>query len=70
VLLQQYLFADRRRIARIITGARHEPVLTRTILDWLAGRVPYARAKRAVLRRAPLFAARLAWNAIVTRRLA
>lgn len=70
VLLQRYLFADRRRIARIITGAPHEPVLTRTILDWLAGRVPYARAKRAVLRRAPLFAARLAWNAIVTRRLA
>jgi geranylgeranyl reductase family protein len=69
VLLQRYLFADRRRIARIITGVAHEPVLTRTILDWLVGRVPYASAKRAVMRRAPWFAARLAWNAIGRNRL-
>jgi geranylgeranyl reductase family protein len=65
VLLQRYLFADRRRIARIISGARHEAALARTILDWLVGRVPYSQAKRAVVRRAPFVAARLACSALV-----
>jgi geranylgeranyl reductase family protein len=65
VLLQRFLFADRRRIARIIAGARDEAVLTRTVLDWLVGRVPYRRARRAVARRAPLLAVQLAWNAAV-----
>jgi geranylgeranyl reductase family protein len=69
VLLQRYLFADRRRIARIVAGARDEAVLTRTVLDWLVGRIPYARARRAVVRRAPLLAVRLVWNAAVKNRL-
>lgn len=62
VLLQRYLFADRGRIARIIMGAGREAALTRTVLDWLIGRVPYRRARRAVVGRAPLVAARLAWT--------
>jgi len=70
VLLQRYLFADRRRIARIINGAAYEPALTRTILDWLVGRVPYARARRAVVRKAPMVAVRLAWSQVARKRLA
>ncbi len=64
VRVQRYLFADRRRIARIIAGASREAVTTRVILDWLVGRVPYRLARRRVIRRAPLMAARLAWDAI------
>jgi hypothetical protein len=69
VLLQRYLFADRRRIARIIMGAGREAAMTRTILDWLVGRVGYRHARRAVVGRAPLVAARLAWNAVATNRV-
>lgn len=69
VLLQRYLFADRRRIARIILGAGREAAITRTILDWLVGRVPYRHARRAVVGRAPLVAARLAWNAVAANRV-
>ncbi len=64
VLLQRYLFADRRRIARIITGAAREYRTTRLILDWLTGRAPYRAARRGVLIRAPFFAARLAWESM------
>jgi len=64
VLLQRFLFADRRRISRIVTGATRESVLRRKILDWLMGRVPYDQARRAVVVRAPLLAARLAWPAL------
>jgi geranylgeranyl reductase family protein len=63
VLLQRYLFADRRRISRIVTGCDRESSLRNTILDWLMGRVPYQRARRAVIGRAPLVAAHLAWPA-------
>jgi geranylgeranyl reductase family protein len=69
VLLQRYLFADRRRITRMITGAGREAATTRIVLDWLVGRVPYRRARRAVVGRAPLVAARLAWSAMAANRL-
>lgn len=69
VLLQRYLFADRRRITRIIMGAGREAATTRVVLDWLVGRVPYRHARRAVVRRAPLVAARLAWNVMAAHRV-
>jgi len=69
VLLQRYLFADRRRISRIITGASREGALTRQILGWLTGRVPYRHARRALIARAPFVAARLAWDALGINRL-
>ena len=62
VLIQRTLFADRRRIARIITGVAHEPVLTRAILACAAGRLRYAELRRRLIARAPLFAIRLAWE--------
>jgi flavin-dependent dehydrogenase len=69
VVLQRYLFADRRRISRIIMGAGREAATTRVVLDWLIGRVPYRHARRAVVRRAPLVAARLAWEVIAAHRM-
>lgn len=60
VLIQRTLFADRRRIARVIGGVAAEPVLTRAILDFAMGRLPYAAVRRRLLMRAPLFALRLA----------
>jgi geranylgeranyl reductase family protein len=62
VLIQRALFADRRRIARVIRGAANEPVLTRMILDCATGRVGYAELRRTLVLRAPLFASRLLWE--------
>ncbi|MGE3705365.1 MAG: NAD(P)/FAD-dependent oxidoreductase [Vicinamibacterales bacterium] len=59
VLIQRTLFADRRRIARIIGGVAAEPVLTRAVLDFAMGRLPYAALRRRLLLRAPFFALRL-----------
>jgi geranylgeranyl reductase family protein len=62
VLIQRALFADRRRIARVIKGAASEPVLTRMILDCAIGRVSYAELRRTLVLRAPFFACRLVWE--------
>lgn len=59
VLIQRTLFADRRRIARIIGGVASEPVLTRLLVDFAMGKVEYREVRRRLLTRAPLFAARL-----------
>lgn len=59
VLIQRTLFADRRRIARVIGGIASEPTLTRAVLDFAMGKVAYAQVRRLLLRRAPLFAWRL-----------
>lgn len=61
VLIQRYLFADRRRIARVIDGARSAPELTRLILDFAVGRLEYRALRRRMLIQAPWLAARLAW---------
>jgi flavin-dependent dehydrogenase len=60
VLIQRYLFADRRRIARVIDGANRERTVTRLILDFAAGRRSYRAVRRAILARSPLLGARLA----------
>ncbi len=61
VLIQRHLFADRRRITRVIAGAKSAPVLTRLILDFAGGRVSYSALRRQMLARAPLLAAHLLW---------
>jgi flavin-dependent dehydrogenase len=61
VLLQRYLFADRRRIAGVIAGARARPDMTRLVLDFAEGRLPYRSLRRRMLQRSPLLAARLLW---------
>ncbi|PYQ70685.1 MAG: hypothetical protein DMG04_23655 [Acidobacteria bacterium] len=59
VSIQRYLFADRRRIARVIDGANREGALTRLILDFAIGRRSYRAVRRRILARAPLLTARL-----------
>jgi geranylgeranyl reductase family protein len=67
VLIQRYLFADRRRIARVITGARQQPELTRLILEFAVGRLGYAALRWRMLRRLPKVAVHLVWSQIKTK---
>jgi geranylgeranyl reductase family protein len=62
VLIQRYLFADRRRIARVIAGARRKRGIAELILDLASGRRGYHQVRRRVLARAPLVAVRLCWE--------
>ena len=62
VLIQRYLFGDRRRIARVITGAVGSPGMTRLILDFAVGHLGYHDLRRRLLMRAPALAARLIWE--------
>jgi hypothetical protein len=62
VLIQRYLFADRRRIANVINGAHREAATTRAILDFAAGRRSYRSLRRWMLARSPLLASRLVWE--------
>jgi geranylgeranyl reductase family protein len=59
VLVQRHLFADRRRIARVIAAATRNPSMTRLVIDYATGRAPYAAVRRRVIAGAPLVAARL-----------
>jgi geranylgeranyl reductase family protein len=59
VLLRNYLFADRRRIATVIGGAGRDAAMTRLIVDYAIGRMPYGALRRRVLTRAPLMAGQL-----------
>jgi geranylgeranyl reductase family protein len=61
VLIQRHLFADRRRIARVIRGTQSAPVLSKLILDFAVGRLSYAALRRRMLARAPTLAAHLVW---------
>jgi len=63
VLIQRYLFADRRRIATVIREAPRQPAMTRLILDFAIGRRSYPDVRRRIFLRAPLLAARLAVRA-------
>ena len=65
VWLQRYLFADRRRIARIISGAVREETTTRLILNYAVGRLGYRQLRRKLIMRAPWIAARLMWDRLV-----
>ena len=67
-LIQRYLFADRRRIAQVIDGARREPRITRLILDLAMGRRPYRSVRRRVLAGAPSLAWRFLWEQVGKRR--
>jgi geranylgeranyl reductase family protein len=61
VLIRQYLFADRRRVARAIAGVRTSPALTRLVLDFAVGRLSYRALRRRMLARAPLLTMHLVW---------
>jgi geranylgeranyl reductase family protein len=62
VAIQRFLFADRRRIARVIDGARRERAATKLILEFAAGRRSYHDVRRRLLARFPRLAGRLVWD--------
>ncbi len=53
VLIQRYLFADRRRIAQVVAGANRERAVTRLVLDLAIGRRSYRDVRRRILLRSP-----------------
>ena len=64
VLIQRYLFDDRRRIAAVIRAAPQQRAITTLILDLAIGRRPYRQVRRRMLARAPVLASRLAWELV------
>jgi geranylgeranyl reductase family protein len=62
VLLQRYLFADRRRIAQIVNGAVRERAMTGVLLDFAIGRIPYSRLRWRLLAGSPRLLAGLLWQ--------
>jgi geranylgeranyl reductase family protein len=67
VLIQRYLFGDRRRIAAVVRNAPRHDAITRLILDLAIGRRSYREVRRRIFARAPLLAARLAWELVGNR---
>ena len=67
VLIQRYMFADRRRITAVIKGAALEQKLTELVLDFAAGRLSYSLLRWRMLRRVPLMAAHLVWGRLTTK---
>jgi flavin-dependent dehydrogenase len=59
VLIQRYLFGDRRRIAAAVAAAPRQNAMTGLILDLAIGRRSYADVRCRMFARAPLLAARL-----------
>ena len=64
IAIQRWLFADRRRIARVISGAGREPRITRLILDLAVGRRSYQSVRRRLFAGAPGLAARFLWERV------
>lgn len=64
VLVQRYLFADARRIDRMVSGARANPRAAAEIVDYAMGRISYRRVRARFVMRTPLLAARLLASAL------
>ena len=62
VLIQRYLFADRRRITRAIEGAHRASVATRLVVDFVGGRIRYRELRRRLLWQAPGLAGLMLWE--------
>jgi flavin-dependent dehydrogenase len=59
VLIQRYLFSNRRRISDIVSGANREHSVTRLVLDLAIGRRSYRDVRRRILARSPGLFARM-----------
>jgi geranylgeranyl reductase family protein len=60
VRIQRYLFTSHTRVARVLGGASASARLTRVILDYFKGRVPYRAVRRHIMLRFPMTIVRLA----------
>jgi flavin-dependent dehydrogenase len=67
VLIQRYLFGNRRRITDTISGAQRAKAMTRLILDLAIGRRSYRDVRRRIFARAPFLAGRLGWEFLKSR---
>lgn len=59
VQIQRFLFADSRRIGQLIRAAQRSPAQTKTVLEYVSGRLSYRVARRRFVMRAPIAAFRL-----------
>jgi geranylgeranyl reductase family protein len=64
VYIQRYLFGDSRRIKAAIAEAPQQQTITGLVLDLAIGRRSYGEVRRRILLRAPLLAARVAWERV------
>jgi geranylgeranyl reductase family protein len=58
ILIQRHLFADRRRIADVVTGAHREGTIVRLAVDLAVGRRSYRQVRRRMFVHAPALAVR------------
>ena len=65
VLIQRYLFADRRRITAIIGAIHRRPAATQLILDYAKGRCGYRELRWRFLASSPHLALRLLWERLM-----
>jgi flavin-dependent dehydrogenase len=65
VRIQHYLFADSRRIARVIDGAHRQQALIQLILEFVVGRRSYRDLRLRMLARSPSLACRVAWERLM-----
>ena len=68
VLIQRFLFADRRRIAKVIAGASRQRRMTNLVLDLATGRRSYRDVRRQWLLRAPATAMQFVYERLRRRR--
>jgi geranylgeranyl reductase family protein len=62
VAIQRFLFADCRRIDRVVDGAQREAAMTRLLVDFACGAVSYRQLRLRLLARSPLLAGRVLWE--------
>lgn len=62
VAIQRFLFADCRRIDRVVDGAHREAAMTRLLVDFACGSVSYRQLRLRLLARSPLLAGRVLWE--------
>jgi len=68
VLIQRFLFADRRRIARVIAGASNARRMTNLVLDLAMGKRTYRQIRRQWLLRSPATALQFVYERLRQRR--
>ena len=64
VLIQRYLFGDRRRIAAAIAEVPRQAAMIRLVLDLVIGRRSYRDVRRRMFMRAPLLASKWVWGLV------
>jgi flavin-dependent dehydrogenase len=66
VRIQRFLFADRRRIARLIDRAHRERQVARLVLDFVVGSCSYRDLRRRILSRSPALLLSFMWACLTT----